>query len=170
MGRLAMIALAWILLAAAPARVELVNEVYSIPSGEWRYIELGLRQRAAYVSASFEAMEGSRQLRLALMRREDVEHLRNGMPHGVMAVTPAGDSGRLGHHAGVPGDYVLVVDNLANTAAKVHLRVTLDFAGHDGEGVRELSWQKQLTVVLISLAVFFGIVSWSAQRLLRAWK
>ena len=137
-----MILLAWILFAAAPARLELVNEVYRIPPGEWRYVELGLKQQAAYVSASFESLAGSRQVRLALMRMEDVEHLRSGLPHGVMAVTPA----------------------------RVHLEIHLDFSGHAVPPVQQLSARRQFTVVLISFAVFFGIVSWSARRLLRAVK
>jgi hypothetical protein len=162
-----MILLALLLVAAAPARLELVNEVYPIPAGEWRYVELGLKQRSADVFASFEALAGSRQVRLALMRMEDVEHLHSDLPHGVIAVTPAAATGALHHYSGQPGEYVLVVDNLADAPARVHLRVDLDFSG-PGPGVRQLTRGKQLTVILISFGVFFGIVSWSARRLLRA--
>lgn len=166
-----MFALVLMLLAAAPARVDLVDEIYQIPSGEWRYIELGLKQQPASVLATFNIAGGAGEVRLALMRREDLEHLRGGSPHGVIAVTRSGISGTLAQYAGVPGDYVLVVDNLAKTPASVHLKVRLDFSAHPGRPVvTQLSPRRQLAVILISFAVFFGIVTWSARRLLRAVK
>jgi hypothetical protein len=48
----------------------------------------------------------------------------------------------------------------------VHLRITLDFSRR-GPTVTRLSPQRQLAVIAISFAVFFGIVTFSARRLLR---
>jgi hypothetical protein len=59
-----------------------------------------------------------------------------------------------------------MVDNLGDSPAMVHLRVTLDFSRR-GPTVTQLSPQRQLAVVAISFAVFFGIVTFSARRLLR---
>ncbi len=165
-----MIALALLLFAAAAPTLELVNEVYQIPAGEWRYVEVGLKQQTALVSADFQSLAGSKDVRLALMRREDLEHLRSGLAHGVMAVTPAGGAGVLQSPVGEPGEYVLVVDNLGEQPASVHLHVRLDFARRAGPLVTRLSPERRLTVVLISFGVFFGIVTWSARRLLRAIK
>jgi hypothetical protein len=53
---------------------------------------------------------------------------------------------------------------------RVHLRVSLDFSGRAGETIQYLSPQRRLTVILISFAVFFGIVTWSARKLLAAVK
>jgi hypothetical protein len=163
-----MIALLLLLIATPSSLLDLVNEVYQIPAGEWRYVELGLKMQPATVHASFRAIAGSRQVRVALMRQEDLEHLRSGLAHGVIAATPAGESGSLRHHAGVPGEYVLVVDNLGTSPAAVHLQVQLDFSVRTSPPVRRLSSGRRLTVVLLSFGVFFGIVSWSARRLLRA--
>jgi hypothetical protein len=159
---------ALLLLAAASSRVELVNEVYRIPAGEWRYVELGLNQKPAYVTARFEALEGSRQVRLALLRTADLERLRNGQPHGVMAVTESAGSGRLEYPVEQPGDYAILVDNSTGQGATIRLNVSLDFSGTHGAGITRLSPRRQLTVILVSFAVFFGIVGWSTRRLLRA--
>jgi hypothetical protein len=162
-----MIRLACFLLAAAATSVTLVDEVYKIPANEWRYVELGLNQRPAVVSARFDVEAGSSAVRLALMRREDLEHLRAGLPHGVFAETNAAASGSLPPQVRGPGDFVLVVDNGAETAAAVRLRVWLDFGVRAGPQVTRLSPRRQFTVILISFAVFFGIITWSARRLLR---
>jgi hypothetical protein len=65
------IAFAWILLLAAPPRIDLVDEVYPIPAHEWRYIEVGLKQRPGAVSARYDVEPRTLQVRLALMRRQD---------------------------------------------------------------------------------------------------
>jgi hypothetical protein len=163
-----MIVLAWILFLAASTGVDLVDEVYQIPANEWRYVELGLNQRPALVSAGFEVESGSRQVRLALMRREDLDRLREGAPQSIIDLTAAAASGSLKPHVRGPGDFVVVVDNRGDAPARVHLRVHLDFAVGRGSEVTQLSPRRQLAVVVISFAVFFGIVSWSARKLLRS--
>jgi hypothetical protein len=159
--------LASLLLLAASTTVQLVDEVYQIPADEWRYVELGLSQRPALVSASYNVESGSQQVRLALLRREDLERLREGAPHSVIDLTPAGPAGAMRPRVRGPGDYVLVVDNRGDSPAKVHLRVHLDFGVGRIPEVTRLSPRRQATVVLISFVAFFGIVTWSARRLLR---
>ena len=165
--QLAMIALAWILFLAASTSVDLVDEVYQIPASEWRYVELGLNQKPALVSANYQVESGPREVRLALMRREDLDRLRDGAPQSVIDVTRAAASGALKPRVRGPGDFVVVVDNRGDAPAKVHLRVRLDFAVGQASEVTQLSPRRQLLIVAISFAVFFGIVSWSARKLLR---
>jgi hypothetical protein len=162
-----MVAFVPLLLLAVSTRVNLVNDVYQIPAREWRYVELGLKQNPALVSARFDA-GGRSDVRLALMRRDDLEHLRNGLPHGVIAETTPGRSGEMHSYIPTTGDYVLVVDNLSDSAASLHLWVSLDFAPPPLQGARELSTKRRLTVIGISFAVFFGIVTFSTRRLLRS--
>ena len=66
---------------------------------------------------------------VALMRRDDMENLRQGLPHGVVAATSPGRAATLRGEV-APGDYVIVVDNQTGRgrAATVHLRVWLDFS------------------------------------------
>jgi hypothetical protein len=165
-----MTALACILLLAASTRVDLVSELYQIPANEWRYVEVSLKQQPALVSARYRAQEGSREIRLALLRKADLERLRSERPFGVLASTQAGAAGRLQFHVPEPGQYALVVDNAGDRPAAVHLDVWLDFAGPHDPTVTQLSPSRQLTIVLLSFAAFFGIVTWSARRLLRATK
>ena len=163
------VALAGMLLAA-PTSVELVDEVYQIPANQWRYVDLTLKQQPARVSATFQVLTGSPQARIALMRGQDLERLRGGQPHGVLAVTPLASSGNLSYYVHVPDDYAIVVDNHAAKPSAVHLRISLEFGGSPGPAVTRLSARRQLAVILISFAFFFGIVGFSARRLWRAVK
>ena len=165
-----MIAFVCLLMFAASTTVDVVDEVYQIPANEWRYVELGLNQRPALVHARYEVESGSEKVRLALMRREDLERLRAGLPHGVIEETERAGSGSFPPHVRGPGDYVVVVDNPSGAAAAVHLRIWLDFGVRPGREVTQLSPRRQLVVILLSFATFFGIVTWSARRLLRGIK
>ena len=163
-----MLALIWILAAAVPHTIELVNEVYPIPAKPgWRYIPLGLNQRPARVLAEFETSD-PRQVRIALMRQEDVERMRDGVPHGVLAATTLGASGRLDYAVRHAGEYGLIIDNQSHESARVHIRLRLDFSGRQGPEVTMLSPERQLSVILLSFAFFFGVVTFSARRLLRS--
>lgn len=161
-----------LLLLAATTHVDLVDEDFHIPAGAWRYLELGLRQKAALVTADFQVRSGSHQLRLALLRGEDLDRLRDDRPHGMLAGTEPAGSGRLRYAVRVPGEYVLLIDNRGSPEqpADAHLRVTLDFGRPAGPGVTELSLRRQIEVIAISFAVFFAIAGYSARRLLRGMK
>ncbi|MBV9504732.1 MAG: hypothetical protein JO323_06965 [Acidobacteriia bacterium] len=161
-----MIPFVFILLAAS-AHMDLVDEMVQVPAGDWRYVEVTLKQRPAVVSADYELKSGPAAVRLELMRREDLERLRDGLPNGVLTVTGTGRSGRLEFPVEVRGEYALVIDNRdSTTPAAAHVRVALDF-GQAGARVTTLSPTRRLAVVVISFAVFFGIVFYSARRLLR---
>lgn len=164
--------LACFVLLAATTSVELVDEVYQMPPAEWKYVEVNLRQNPALVTASFNVQSGSGKVRLALMTRADLERLREDLPHGLLAVTGIGKSGALNFRVREPGDYVLVVDNRSSKAqpAAVHLRIALDFARPSGPAVTRLGPRRQLTVIVLAFAFFFGVVAYSARKLLRAAK
>jgi hypothetical protein len=165
-----MIAVAWILMLAASTVVGVVDEVYQIPANKWQYVPLGLNQKPALVHAHYTVESGPAQVRLALMRREDLERLRAELPHGVIEETELGASGSFTPRVRGPGDYVVVVDNEADAPASVRLQIWLDFGVRPGHEVTQLSPQRQLVVILLSFATFFGIVTWSARRLLRGIK
>jgi hypothetical protein len=164
-----MTAFAWFLLFAASTSVDLVDEVYHIPAAEWKYVEINLRQQPALVAATFDVGGGAGQVRLALMTRADLEHFRNDLAHGVLAITPVGTSGRLNFRVREPADYVLVVDNRADTghAAAVHLHVALDFGQSMEPAIPPITRERQMTVIVLSFVFFFGVVTYSARKLLR---
>jgi hypothetical protein len=164
-----MVAFAWMVLLAASGR-ELVDEVHQVPAGDWKFKEIHLRQEPARISASYDVLEGSTKVRLALMLHEDLERMNEELP-GSIAATGEGRSGHFADTMRRRGDYVVVLDNQdGKQASTVHLRVWLDFAPGHGTEARRLSPRRQLTVVSISSAVFFGIVTFSARRLWRAVK
>lgn len=164
-----MIALAWLALLAASTSVDLVDEVYHIPAAEWKYVEINLRQQPAVVNAEYKVISGG-QARIALMTLADLEHFRNDLAHGVLAVTQVANSGSLHFRVRQPSDYVLVVDNRADTkhAASVHLRVGLDFGAPAGPTITTISRERQLSVILLSFLFFFTVVTYSARKLLKA--
>jgi len=162
------IPLALFLLTAPSTSVVLVDELYQIPANEWRYVEVSLQQQPALVWADYRAEGGAKDVRVALLPREDLERLRGDRAHGWLAETEAGPSGGLRFRVREPGQYAIVVDNRAGDGpASVYLKVGLDFGQGRGPAVTTLSPHRQLAVILISFAVFFGIVTWSARRLLR---
>lgn len=172
--------LACFVLLAASTSVELVDEVYQIPPAEWKYVEVNLRQKPALVAANFRVESGNEsgkesgagKVRLALMTRADLERLREGLPHGLLAVTAIAKSGAFSFRVRERGDYVLVVDNRSSKAqpAAVHLRIALDFARPSGPEVSRLAPRRQLTVIVLAFAFFIGVATYSARKLLRAAK
>lgn len=163
-----MVPLAWILTLAAVTRVDLVNQVYSIPADKWHYVDVHLKQQPAMVLAHYDSPD-SHAVRLALMRRVDMENLFEGLPYGVIAESGPGSSGTLRAQV-APGDYVVVVDNRESNGrnATVHLRVWIDFS--KAPSLTQISPQRQLLVIVISFAVFFAIAGYSMRKLWRAIK
>lgn len=161
--------LASLVLLAASTSVELVDEVYQIPPSRWNYVPINLRQNPARIDASFRLSAGAGKVRLALMTQADLERLREELPNGVLAITEPGKSGALKFRVRQPGDYALVVDNRdPSHAAAVHLRIGLDFAPPTSPEITRLSPPRQLTVIVLSFLFFFGVVTYSARKLMAA--
>jgi hypothetical protein len=160
-----MIALACLLALAAATRVDLVDEVYSIPADKWHYVDVALKQQPAVVLARFDSPD-SDAVRVALMRHEDMEHLFEGLPYGVVSEIGPARNGILRAQV-PPGNYAIVLDNRESSGrpATVHLRVWLDFSR--GQSTSQITPQRQLAVIVISFAVFFAIAGYSMSRL---WK
>jgi hypothetical protein len=161
-----MMLLASIVLLAASAGSEVMDEVHQIPAGDWKYVEVALDRRPARISASYEVLSGSGRVRAALMLREDLERMSADLP-GSILVTPEGSRGYFTDMVRRRGDYVVVLDNQdGRVAATVRLRVGLDF-GAGGAEVGRLTPRRQFTVVAISCVAFLGIAGFSARRLLK---
>lgn len=154
-----------LLLLSAASQVELVDEMISIPPSEWRYVELNLKQQPAAVECEYSCPAGAR-VTVAVLRRDDMERLREDRPHGVMAATGPGAGGTLRFDIPEPGEYIVVAYNrLENRAAKVHLRVALDFSRTTWPRIRYVPSQRRAVVILAGFGFFFGVVIFSARRL-----
>jgi hypothetical protein len=151
-----------LLLAAVP-HVEVVDEVYQLPPNDWRWVEISLNQRPAVVTAQYRALAGTPAIRAALVPRDELRKLRSSEGLDDYDPTPDAPTGQLRRHTREPGDYAVVIENRSAAPAAVRVRITLDFPT-----ATTISSRRQLTVVAISFGVFFGIVGFSARRLLRA--
>ena len=172
MGSVATI-LSALLLAASSQRVEIINDTFPLAAGKWQAFPIVLRQgRPAAILADFAVQSGSRNLRLELLRRGPRDRLPEVGPNDFLAATASGATGRLRYIVRTPGNYVVLLDNRNSDAqaTTAHLRVELDFGEPPGPTVTQLSPLRQLMVILISFAVFFLIVTYSARRLLRGMK
>lgn len=162
-----------LLAAAASTHVQLIDEVVRVPAGDWRYVEVALKQRTAFVSADYQVKSGSPDIRLALLHRGDLERMQTGLPpvqlpDDALAVTRQAASGRIRYRVPERGVYVVLIDNRASARpAAAQLLVSLDFGPRPGPPVTRLSPQRQMAVIAISFAVFFAIATSSARRLLR---
>lgn len=158
-----------LLLLASSQHLEVVNEHFEIPAGKWYQVGLGLQQgRPVLISADYEGDAGSLPIRLQLIRREDLGRLLEGRSGAFLAMTAPASSGRLRYMVRRRDSYVVFLDNREGTRAVAgHLRVALDFRDRPGPEVTTLPLERQVTVIVISFAVFFAIVTFSARRLLR---
>jgi hypothetical protein len=162
-------ALLALLLLWAGTRVELVDEVYTIPPAKWRFVPVDLKQMPVAVHCNFQSVTNDTELRVALLSRADLELLNADQPHGFLAATQLGMKGTLTYQLHRAGEYAVVIDNRGLRApARVQLRVWLDFSTRAAPGVGYLAPERKLAVILISFAVFFAIVTWSARKLLQA--
>src|SRR5438309_1626282 len=88
------------------------------------------------------------------------------LPARAIAATPPGPSGSLRFTVLHPDDYDVVVDNREGRRdVKVRVRVALEF-GTQGPQITTASPARQLTVVALSFLFFFGVVTYSARRIL----
>jgi hypothetical protein len=160
-----MIAALLLLLAAAPERVVLIDEVVAVPAKGWRDFAITLRQRPAVLECRYTVSGGS-GVRALLLQRSDVERLREGRPHQPIAATAFVHAGALRAAPPVPGDYSLVLDNAleGRGPALVRLTVSLTF-GVAQPAARELPAGRRLTVICLSALFLFAVAGYVGWRL-----
>ncbi len=159
--------LALLLLLAATGPAVLTNEVYQIPAGEWRWVRFEIGHRPATVECGFEAL-GSGEVRAELVSRPDLELVRERKIHDALASTDTARKSSFSRFIGETGDYAVVIENPGDTPVAVRLTVALSFAQPGQPVSRYLSPERRLTVILVSFAIFFAIVTFSARAMLRA--
>lgn len=157
----------FLLLAANDARVQLVDESYNIPANDWRYIEVELKQLPVTVQGTYELEKGSSPVRMALLRRSDLERMRHDQAHGVMAISEPGERGGVNAQVRQAGEYVVVVDNRSPSSKPVRVRlgIWLDFANRSYPAITYVPPGRKIAVYVASFVFFFGLVLWSARKL-----
>jgi hypothetical protein len=151
-----------ILLAVSGGGIEVVNEAYQIPAADWRYVDLGHIRRPVIVKAFFRVESGP-SVRLMVLTRADLDHMSHGEPYTPLRALES-QGGMFAQRIIQPGgEYAVAVENHGSQPASVHLQILLDYGD-----ATQLSPERRLTVIAISFAVFFGLVSFSATKLWRA--
>jgi hypothetical protein len=161
-------ALLLLLAATAAGSIVLTDDVFQIPPGEWRWVRFEIRQRPATVECRLEAVGGG-EVRAELVNRTELERIHERKQHDALASTDPARTGSLSQYIDQAGEYAVVVENAGEQPAAVRLNVALDFTAPPPVS-RSLSPTRRLTVILVSFAMFFAIVTVSARALLRAMK
>ena len=145
----------------------LLDEIFQVPAGEWRYVSVALKQVPVTVECDASVMSGGGAARVALVNQEGLDDLKQGdrSPLGSGAMLRQGTLQRV---VSVAGEYAVVLENTGRVAETVRLRVSLDFSARGRPQARYLSRQRRLGVILISTTVFLAIIGFSARKLLGA--
>jgi len=153
------------LLLLSSARIVL-DDTIEIPRGEWKYVDVAAREAKAVVACEFEVLSENAEVRVVWIARKDLAFFSGGRRESILAASNFAGGGKLRHFAPEAGDYAIVLENgpSGRSVAKVKVRVWLESA----VSPRYASPQRRLAVILISCIVFFGLVSFSAFKLMRA--
>jgi len=144
------------------------GQPFLLAPGDYRWVPFTIRQPPAEVDCSFEVIKGGGSVHVELMPSSEFRLFERGREHDAMTRTPDGHTGEFRQMIAEPGRYAIVLMNRADAPA---VTVALHFATNmnpTGGMARTLSPTRQLTVILISMFVFFTVVTWSARRLIRA--
>ena len=149
-----------LLLAASPGRVMLLDEIVDVPAARWRSYDIELRQRPAMIECSYQVVSGNAAVRLILTQQADP----GGTRPRVLEATEYEKSGGFRYGPGRLGYYsVVVVNRLRGSGpALVHLVASLAFVGMP---MGEVSPQRRLVVILVTVVVMAGLVAFAASRL-----
>jgi hypothetical protein len=162
------IALLWLLAVPSQSMHQtLMDEVYNIPASDWRYVPVVLKQPPVTVECVFRVISGGGAVRVGLVNAQGLAAMRQGRRRDMLATTSFLNSGKLRHEVLDADEYAVIVDNTldARAAVQVRLQVSLDFPARLQTQVRVLSTGKRIAVVVISLLVFFGIVTYAGRKL-----
>ncbi len=158
-----------LMLAAAPARVVLVDDLVRVPASQWRAINVLLKQRGAVVECRYSVEHGGSGVRVALMSREEAERFHAGRSHRPLISMPFRSSGTFRHPVTTPGEYRLVIDNRMEGRGPALIRVRLTAVFDDPIlQIRELPPEARARVIVISLGLFALVGAWAGWRVWRA--
>lgn len=162
------LALALLAAPAPPERLLLIDDTFEVPAAGWRSLDLELRQRSALIECRFAVSGGGAGVRVALLRVEDLERLRAGQSHRVLASSGFEESGNL-RLAVPPGRYSLLLDNRLEGRRPAQVRVQTSVVFAPGSpAAAELSPQRRALVVALSVVFFLAVALFAGRKLKRA--
>ncbi len=167
-----MIAIALLLLAAAPERTDLYKERTRIPKSQWRAVRAQMFDRPSTIHCEYRVVEGTSGVRAVLMTGDDVDRFQRGESPRVLASTQAAGSGAFAFRVTRPGEYLVLVDNRTQGTSAVLLDLNVWLERHPDATFepRLLSRETRLKVVAMSLGGFLLVGGWSGWRVWLAWR
>jgi hypothetical protein len=154
-----------LLLLAAAAQVEIVEQSTEVPPADWKARRFSMR-KPGVVEVTYRVTKGGAGVRLALIARRDEARVELRREHTEFAATGFAREGTLHARLDEPGEYSVLVDNRLETqrAATVSFKGLISYDAPRPQ-VRTLSTGRKIAVIGSSLTLFFGICLFAGRRL-----
>lgn len=155
--------------AAAPPQ-DHAGQAFRLEGGEYRWVPFTVKQVPTEVYCRFEVLKGDPTVHMELLPMSEFRMFSRGRSHERLAIVPRANGGTFRQLIEERGQYAVVVENeKGGPPAVVSLDVSTNM-NPSGAVARELPASRRLTVIVVSFALFFAMVGWSALKLLRAMK
>jgi hypothetical protein len=138
---------------------------------DYRWVPVIVKRPPTTIECSFEVVNGTAGVHAELVSEKDFILFSRGRDYETLANSQTGRAGEFRHIVQTPGRYrVLIMNNRGAPPAAVSLTVRTQVDPPPATLSTGVSALRKRTVILGSLAVFFGTVWWSGGKLLRAWR
>jgi hypothetical protein len=138
---------------------------------DYRWVPVVVRRIPTLIDCSFEVVTGAPTVLAELVSEHDFTQFARKRPYETLAATPAGRAGRFQRLMETPGRYDVLIRNSPGAAAvAVSLVVHTEVDPQNGNVSAGMTPRRRFVVILASLMIFSGTVTWSGRRLLRAWR
>src|SRR5579863_8356605 len=153
--------LAALIMLLAPGPAVLLDEVFEIPASQWRIAPVTPKNAPAALQCDFRVVSGEAHVRVVVMDTEEFRQLKSGdrelLDSGEQAAR-----GSLSRMVSAGEEFAVVMEN---TEARGPIRVALQVR-EQRLPVGQLSPQRRLGVIAISVTAFLAIVIFSGRKLL----
>lgn len=138
---------------------------------DYRWVPVIVRHIPTAIECTFQVVSGGPTVHAELLSEQDFASFRRHEDYDGLEVTKTGRFGGFRHLVTTPGRYrVLVVNDRGAPQIAVSLMVRSVVNPAPTTLSIGISPTRQFTVVFAALTFFFGTVTWSGSRLLRAWR
>lgn len=142
---------------------------FRLDGGDNRYFQVTVTRVPTLVECRFKVLQGAPSVHLEIMTDGEYRHMNRGRDYDAIASSPTAREGEIRRMVEERGRFdVVLINDRGAPAAVVDFVVHTDVDPSEDSVARMLSPERRLAVILISFAIFFGLVTWSAWRLLRA--
>jgi hypothetical protein len=141
----------------------------SLGPGEYKWLPLTVKRIPTGVDCRFRVMQGGATVHMEILSAAEFRRFNRSRDYDALATAPDGHQGEIRRLMDEPGEFAVVVANDDRAPeAMVDLEVSTDLNPSPESMARVLSPQRRLAVIVVSFAIFFGLITWSGWRLLRA--